>query len=264
MNAHRPSTLQTHQHPRQDLSHVPSAADPQSGLLARAEVVPAYRLLLAAYQYGQDANVDPWQFAVETDELRQRGAASVDLRWLIASGLAEHRRETTIPGDPERTFRSLPRTEFPRRTSVALTECGATRLAALMQEKPRQSGALGSRGAAADEMPVDNEAQPSLAEAPRPVWDQRRRELRFHEQIVKHFRVPAPNQEIILQAFEEEKWPHCIDDPLPPQSNLPAKSRLLATIKSLNRSQIAPMILFHGNGNGVQVYWEPREPFRMP
>jgi hypothetical protein len=75
--------------------------------------------------------------------------------------------------------------------------------------------------------------------------------------------VPAPNQEIILQAFQEENWPHCIDDPLPPQDNLPIKSRLLATIKSLNRSQVNPLILFHGNGNGVQVYWETRAPFRM-
>jgi hypothetical protein len=217
-------------------------------------------LLLAAYQYAQDANVDPWQFAVETDDLRQRGAASVDLRWLIATGLAEHRRETTIPGDPERTFRSLSRTDFPGRTSVALTERGAARLAALMQEKPGKSGAPGSRGAATDEMPVENEATPSLGEAPRPVWDQRRRELRFHEQIVKHFRVPAPNQEIILQAFQEENWPHCIDDPLPPQSNLPAKSRLIATIKSLNRSQVRPLLMFHGNGNGFQIYWEPSKP----
>jgi hypothetical protein len=263
MKAHRPPTPRTNLHSTHGAFHVPTETDPQSVLLARAEVVPAYRLLLAAYEYGRDANVDPWQFAVETDELRERGAASVDLRWLIATGLAEHRRETTIPGDPERSFRNLPRTGLPRRTSIALTERGAARLAALMREKLEKSRSLGSSGAATDGMPVGEEAKPLLAEAPRPVWDQQRRELRFCEQVVKHFRVPAPNQEIILQAFQEENWPHCVDDPLPPQDNLPIKSRLLATIKSLNRSQVKPLILFHGNGNGVQVYWETRAPFRM-
>ena len=69
--------------------------------------------------------------------------------------------------------------------------------------------------------------------------------------------MPAANQEIILQAFQEDGWPHCIDDPLRPNKDSDAKGRLLATIKSLNRNQSAPLILFHGNGNGFQIYWEP-------
>ncbi len=255
MNAHRPSPAPVHS-PGQSGSHAPTEAGSPHLLLARAEVVPAYRLLLAAYEYGRDANVDPWQFAVEADELRERGAASVDLRWLIVSGLAEHRRETTIPGDPERTFRSLPHTEFPRRTSLALTPDGANRLAALMREK---LGKTMTRGAGEVGVQAATKSDPPFAEPPRPVWSQQRRELRFRDQVVKHFRVPAPNQEIVLQAFQEENWPHCIDDPLPPQDNLPAKSRLLATIKSLNRSQVSPLLMFHGNGNGFQIYWEPSQ-----
>ena len=35
-----------------------------------------------------------------------------------------------------------------------------------------------------------------------------------------------------------------------------SKHRLQATVKSLNRNQVAPLIRFHGNGNGLQVYWE--------
>jgi hypothetical protein len=34
--------------------------------------------------------------------------------------------------------------------------------------------------------------------------------------VVKEFKLPAPNQETILTAFQEEGWPPRIDDPLPP------------------------------------------------
>ena len=45
-------------------------------------------------------------------------------------------------------------------------------------------------------------------------------EVRYRDEIVKRYRVPAPNQELILAAFEEEGWPQLIDDPLPPQDEL--------------------------------------------
>ena len=55
--------------------------------------------------------------------------------------------------------------------------------------------------------------------------------------LVKRFKVPAPNQEMILAAFEEESWPVRIDDPLPVHPCLAAKRRLHETITSLNRHQ---------------------------
>jgi hypothetical protein len=68
--------------------------------------------------------------------------------------------------------------------------------------------------------------------------------------------VPARNQELVLTAFQELDWPESIDDPLPPDHNVDPKQRLQATIKSLNRNQLTPLIRCHGNGNGQQVYWE--------
>jgi hypothetical protein len=243
--------------PRQGISRTGSIAD-QNPLRARPEIVRAYRLLLAAFEYARDAKLDPSQFAVELEELQQRGIATADLRWLVAARIAEHRREVTIPGERERSFRPLAATEFPNATAVVLTAQGAQRLATILPPPRRRSRRRVARVKSGPKIEMLDDGRSPAPQARKPVWDQPRRELRYMTQIVKRFRVPAPNQETILEAFQEENWPHCIDDPLPPQQGAPPKGRLLATIKSLNRSQVAPLLLFHGNGNGVQVYWEPR------
>ena len=46
---------------------------------------------------------------------------------------------------------------------------------------------------------------------------------RVGDRVVKQFRVPAGNQELILAAFEEMGWPPHIDDPLPPVHDLDPK-----------------------------------------
>jgi hypothetical protein len=73
--------------------------------------------------------------------------------------------------------------------------------------------------------------------------------------LVKRFRVPSPNQERILAAFEEEGWPPRIDDPLPPHPEQEPKRRLRDTIKSLNRHQINRLLHLTGDGTGQGVRW---------
>jgi hypothetical protein len=90
----------------------------------------------------------------------------------------------------------------------------------------------------------------------KPAWEARRRELRVGELLVKRFRVPAGNQEIVLSAFEEEGWPAYIDDPLPMKSEIVPKRRLHNVINRLNGSQLAPVLRFHGNGHGDAVGWQ--------
>jgi hypothetical protein len=63
-------------------------------------------------------------------------------------------------------------------------------------------------------------------------------------------------QEAILMAFEEEKWPPRIDDPLPGNADLLPKRRLHDTIKSLNRNQKNCLVRFMGDGTGEGVRWE--------
>ena len=89
-----------------------------------------------------------------------------------------------------------------------------------------------------------------------PKWNRELRELRAGVLVVKRFKVPARNQELILDSFEEEGWPTCIDDPLPPLPDQDSKQRLHDTIDRLNRSQVNRMIRFRGNGNGCGVRWE--------
>jgi hypothetical protein len=89
-----------------------------------------------------------------------------------------------------------------------------------------------------------------------PRWDPQRRELSVDGRIVKRFRLPAPNQESILTAFEEEGWPLRILDPLPPKDEMDCKRRLHETIKTLNRHHFSRIIRFCGDGTGQGVLWE--------
>jgi hypothetical protein len=89
-----------------------------------------------------------------------------------------------------------------------------------------------------------------------PKWDRDRQLLKVGSVVVKQFKVPAANQEVILAAFEEESWPPRIDDPLPPHPDQSSKRRLQVTIKSLNRNQKRQLIRFLGDGSGEGVRWE--------
>ena len=67
-------------------------------------------VLLNAFDYASDGSVDRWQLAIELKELLSQGASLNDIRWLILRGFVEHAKETTIPGDATRSFRTLPST----------------------------------------------------------------------------------------------------------------------------------------------------------
>ena len=74
--------------------------------------------------------------------------------------------------------------------------------------------------------------------------------------VVKEFKLPSPNQETLLTAFEEEGWPPHIDDPLSPTPPLDPRRRLHDTIKALNRKQKHGLIRFRGDGSGEGIRWE--------
>lgn len=249
----------------------------------------AIAILVRADGYARRHQVDCWEFAVEAAELLAAGLSIVDLRWLVHSGLADHARESTLPGASTRGFSQLSRTAVSRESCFVLTELGRTLLAepheAQQRPRPESSPAPQPHRHAtipeADTQEHDATLLPSPAkfvpshsmpEAPpmasspaplgakvKPEWDPNLRELRYQDILIKRFRVPAANQELILTAFEEDSWPDWIDDPLPPVSGIDPKRRLQATIKSLNRNQAQPLLRFHGNGCGRIVCWEPAD-----
>jgi hypothetical protein len=207
--------------------------------------------LFEAYLYARDAQRQRWDFAVSLGSLRAAGMGWNDLRWLVCKGYVQHARELTLPGDAGRTFRPEGEMVLHKRSHFVLTEAGARFVgsfeAARAGSRPSQAPVKGGNG-----QPRCTPA--SSAELPH--WDTQVRELHVGGRLVKRFRVPSPNQERILAAFEEEGWPPRIDDPLPPHPEQEPKRRLRDTIKSLNRHQINRLLHLTGDGTGQGIRWE--------
>ena len=93
----------------------------------------------------------------------------------------------------------------------------------------------------------------------KPSYDADTRTLWFRGRVVKHFSVPAKNQSLILEAFEEQRWSARIDIPLPPRPGMASKDRLHNAINRLNHKQQHPLLEFHGDGTGTRVSWSVRK-----
>lgn len=215
--------------------------------------------LLEAYEYAQEFCRNPWDFAVEIEVLRQAGVTKSQLRWMICKGLVEHNCESSRQGAETRTFQQHCGLTLCKKSCFVLTEAGVgyarqvCAVAAAGQSARAPSGRVSPEGGAS--VALESHLGPVLQSA-RPHWDGTRQELWLGKYLVKRFKLPAPNQEVILAAFEEESWPVRIQDPLPPQRNQDPKRRLHDTINGLNRHQRNPLMRFCGDGSGRGVRWE--------
>ena len=232
----------------------------ESGVPPR--IRPALALLHEAFRYSVQTSGDRWEFAVQLHELSGMGLIPNDFRWLVRKGFVEHRREVTLEGEDGRSFRQSGVLSFCDATCFVLTESGVSIASGLdsqdgntnahSPESPRSTGALTGLPARAGAENEDHYAEHGEI----PKWDIERRVLLFRGVIVKQFKWSAVNQETVLAAFEEEAWPHRIDDPLPPQLDQDSKRRLSDTIKGLNHRQKNAFLRFHGDGTGEGVTWE--------
>jgi hypothetical protein len=205
----------------------------------RSRLAAAMPLLQEAFDDAHALNDDVWQFAVTVKELFKVGLTGPDLRWLIAHGVVGHAVERLRGSDGPRSFRSLPDLCLVARSCFVLTDEGARVLAlwfptTLFIESPMASN-------------PDSSSRPS--------WNGRSRELTWQGQLVKRFRVVAPNQQLILEAFEEDGWPTRIDDPLDGRCDDP-RQRLHDAVRNLNRHQRGPQVRFRRDGSGEGVCWE--------
>lgn len=215
-------------------------------------VKPGLALLAQARWYADDLGCDRWDFAVEIRALRKAGLTLSDLRWLVCREYVEHAREVTVMGAPHRDFQCRGGLTFARRTAFVLTDAGVAAAESSADEKPPHQRRLDVLVAGM----LASSQTPGPAEFPvKPNWDRDRHELRVEGALVKVFKLPSPNQEMVLAAFDEEGWPARIDDPLPPSTDLEPKRRLHDTIKSLNRNQKARLIRFMGDGTGQGIQW---------
>jgi hypothetical protein len=226
------------------LISTPSASD--LVIISSSQVKSLLARLLQGWRYATALQRKPWDFAVELDSLLDTGCSSSDLRWLACQGYIDHAAETTRPHAKSRTFQSEGVLTFGKQSCFVLTQAGlelVDRLALVAS-----SSNLPSQAAA------ENAGKRSG-----PRWDGVLRELWVETWIVKKFRGPAGNQELILSSFEELDWPTHIDDPLPPVPDLDPKRRLHDAINRLNRHQAQRLLRFRGNGSGTGVRWETAE-----
>jgi hypothetical protein len=216
-----------------------------------AQLAPRLRIALQqlteAYDYAVDTKREPWDFAIEMDRLLVLGLSTSDLRWLAGKGYVEHACEVTQLTDLSRRFRPAQNLAFAPQSCFIVTEAGMA-LVRRAAPTPAIYSMPGNSISAA--VPGD------LPLPATPVWDRQRRVLVIGGRVVKKFRVPSPNQEAVLVAFQREGWPVCVADPLPPTAAKFAKIRLHDTIKCLNARQENRLIRFRGNGMGNGVLWE--------
>lgn len=209
-----------------------------------SHVWPGLLLLLQAHEYAVDVERDRWEFAVELAELRRAGLTKADCRWLICKGWAELARELRTHTGGDRQFRLEMGLTISTRACVVLSSKGVHVAREQLRRRSEQSQS--------EQHSLKNALVARIA----PRWDRDRHELRVGGKLVKQFKLPSPNQEMVLTAFEEEHWPPRIDDPLPPSKKFDAKQRLHDTIKNLNRNQKHRLIRFMGDGTGQGVRWE--------
>lgn len=98
-------------------------------------------------------------------------------------------------------------------------------------------------------------ARPRKIPVVRPTWDADRRELCLDGDVLKRYRRAAENQMLLLDVFQEEGWPHEIDDPLPRDGDVDPKIRLKETVKSLNEGIEDHAIIFGVSHHGERATW---------
>ncbi|HET6884404.1 MAG TPA: hypothetical protein VFI31_29900 [Pirellulales bacterium] len=218
-----------------------------------ARLAHAIALLLESYNYAQDVGCSVWEFALEIDAFEALGLTASDWRWLCYKGFVDHAQERTRFDEKERSFRHRGVLRLTCRTCFILTNAGEQFARQLLTHGAAPSAPVNLPEVCSTErLKCDLNGTSQTA----PTWDRDRQQLRLGGAIVKEFKLPAPNQETILAAFQEENWPPRIDDPLSPHGEVDPKRRLHDTITSLNRNQKQPLIRFLGDGSGQGVRWE--------
>jgi hypothetical protein len=196
--------------------------------------------LFEAYGDAREFNQELWQFALQLPALRAENIPDRILRRLVAQGLVAHALETTRSDDCKRTMREVGHLEFGERSCFALTARGVAVAMALVSVK--------------DRTPVEE----PIAQLPAFVsCEDGRRELRLGDAVVKVFRWPARNQELVLTAFQEQDWTRRILNPIPPRAGVDCWLRLHNTVLRLNAGQRRRVLRFHGDGSGEGISWEP-------
>lgn len=225
----------------------------QSSASQRTPLCIAIEMLWKAHCYAVDAGAGVWDFAVELEEFHRERISSSELRWLLARGCVQHGTEiATSKG--RRVFRLHKLQSFSAASCFVITDIGIA-----LAESCKLTEKFDLRCVSSFELPP--RATPSRAlkldsdSCGIPLWDPLRRELWIDGRLVKQLRRPAINQQMILDNFQAEEWPHKIYNPIPLRPAICPKRCLHDAIKCLNRGHLSPAIRFSGDGSGCGVLW---------
>jgi hypothetical protein len=215
--------------------HPQDPSGPENGFSAPSPALGnALTLLQNARNAAIELKLDPWEFAVGLPMLVTVGLSVMDVRQLLADGLAECRPELTPSDSGQRSFDAVADRPLTGRSCFVLTPAGERYLLS--------RNGHSAVGEATDRMI--------------PRWDRETRQLWFAGRLVKVYCRPAESQETILMAFEEDGWPARIDDPLPRVPGVHSIDRLHEAVRRLNRSQLSRLLLFRRDGSGTGITWK--------
>jgi hypothetical protein len=210
----------------------------------------AYLDLLAHYRDALDQNQSPRAHPLPWSAFQEQGIAEPVLHWLLYQGHIEHLSGAPLGARAGRVGTVLVESVLLTENSCfALTEAGAVFADHFLAEV-----------FAEEENVVAVAREMLLLGRLVPAFNSRKRVLSWGSHVLKCFRQPSPNQELLLCAAEEMAWPGWFDDPLPPVPQTSSKVRLHDAIKALNRHQAPYLVHFKGDGTGTRIGWEYRQP----
>jgi hypothetical protein len=226
-------------------------ARPATSRLAALEERPgfllAYVVLLSARCGAQLEGVDPRSKALPVRELREDGIDDEILLWLLYQGHVEHFRCSGTASPAESTLEPVDSVFILGNSCFALTEAGdrfgSSLLGLLVEEQEETHEAAWGMLAVGQLLPR---------------YDRTFRRFTWGQHLLKFFRQPAINQEIVLCTAEELGWTAWFDDPLPRTPGTNPKERVHDTINALNRNQKPYLVHFKGDGSGARFGWEMR------
>ena len=207
----------------------------------------AYLRLVAARWQAEDSELSPSEHPVAWKSLQAEGVGEPILRWMIYQAHVEHLRLTSLRALGSLRFESVSTLCLLHDSHFALTQRGEEFADHFLAH------VIASR-----EISCEHDWGQLLLGRLVPEYDPSTRMFSWGWHVLKHFRQPSHNQEVILCTADELDWIPWFDSPLPLRSDRNPKTCLNYSIKALNRHQSPYLIHFQGDGTGTRIGWELR------
>jgi hypothetical protein len=208
-------------------------------------VVKAYSIFSAARWEARIGRLPVYEGAMALARLRELDIPDAILTWMMYQAHIDHLlptcRESGRQGKPQ-PVASL---QFGQASAFVLTDAGADFANGFLADV-----------LVPEEDSFDRAWEGLLLRPLLPSYDREGRVFCWGRHVIKWFRQPSFNQEVVLRAGEAQGWPSWFDVSLVRRKGRNLKVCLHDTLKDLNRRQAFPLIHFKGDGSGTRVGWD--------